>query len=399
MAAPNVFSDPAIYSGGGFYEDPALLEGAAAEAGVAGTRLVEPSRQPTFSYARPIDPELIVAPDPFRSKLLAHFEHIAGIFRTGAGSVLVRFDEAYIHPKAISVLVAGKHRLIYETQRQIDREVVAAVTELETSNVDTAGSNCLWVGSAGSDNYGHWLVDDLTRIAAALPWLSVAGRRGRLLLSSFSPEIDAVREQSVRMLVKGEIDVEVTFLSSTSLHRVRPLYYMTPLTYHPILKNPRAINHLCAKLTNKLGDDLPNSGRTAAPEQRIFVSRQGQGGRNLANLAEVEQALHSRGFTTVLPETYSFADQVRLFANAGVVVGIMGAAMTNSMFCGSHANIVHLVPEGWFEPFYWDLCSVRGQAYTSLFGPVTNGEGYRGEFTVDVPSLLGLLEQSRLART
>lgn len=395
MTTRYVFPDAGLYAGGGFHESPAILDRDAADPDIgSGIRLVEPSRQPAFSYQRPIDPEAIVATEPFKSQLLAHFEHVNRVFPVGAASVLARLDEAYIRPKAISVLVAGEQRLVYETHRQIDREVVSADTELQVSDLETGDANCLWVGSAGSDNYGHWLVDDLARIAAALPWLSVAGRRGRLLLTSFSPEMNTIREQSVQLLTKGEIDLEITFLSRDSLHRARPLYYMTPLSYHPVVKNPWAINHLHAKLINKL-DDLPSSpGRTRGPETRIFVSRRGEGGRTLANLDAVEQALHRRGFTTVFPEEHSFAEQVRLFHDATVIVGIMGAAMTNCIFSAADATIIFLVPDGWFEPFYWDLCSVRGQAYISLFGPVTSGGSYRGDFAVDTATLIRLVDRA-----
>ena len=64
-----------------------------------------------------------------------------------------------------------------------------------------------------------------------------------------------------------------------------------------------------------------------------------------------------------------------LFAGAETVVGVMGASMANSIFSGTGTHVVHLAPEGWLEPFYWDLAASRGHRYTAYFGSVGGAVG------------------------
>jgi hypothetical protein len=46
----------------------------------------------------------------------------------------------------------------------------------------------------------------------------------------------------------------------------------------------------------------------------------------------------------------------------------MGAAMTNTTFCAPNTDVIYLAPEGWMEPFYWDLANVVKQRYHVIYG-------------------------------
>ena len=66
--------------------------------------------------------------------------------------------------------------------------------------------NKLILSSAGSFNYGHWLVDDLTRIYVYLDDSLSSGRDidfDGVLLPSYKSKIDKVRRRSLRWLFKS----------------------------------------------------------------------------------------------------------------------------------------------------------------------------------------------------
>ena len=71
----------------------------------------------------------------------------------------------------------------------------------------------------------------------------------------------------------------------------------------------------------------------------------------------------------------------------------MGAAMTNTVFAQRPATIVMLGPEGWVEPFYWDLASARGDAYHACYGEPNDRTvaAHSSSYTIDVARLRTLI--------
>jgi capsular polysaccharide biosynthesis protein len=108
---------------------------------------------------------------------------------------------------------------------------------------------------------------------------------------------------------------------------------------------------------------------------RLFVTRHAARGRRLENLDALAQRFERLGFTVVDTERMSAVEQAALFSRAKVVVGVMGAAMTNTIFCASDARVIHFAPEGWLEPYYWDLASNLGHEYNACYGPPIRTEG------------------------
>jgi capsular polysaccharide biosynthesis protein len=115
-------------------------------------------------------------------------------------------------------------------------------------------------------------------------------------------------------------------------------------------------------------------------------------GRSLVNMDAIRGLLERRGFSIVEPEELSIAHQAAAFASADVVVGVMGATLTNTVFCRPRTRVIHLAPEGWLEPFYWDLAAVRGHRYAACYGPALDGgPAHLSSFTLPEHSLLNAL--------
>jgi capsular polysaccharide biosynthesis protein len=73
------------------------------------------------------------------------------------------------------------------------------------------------------------------------------------------------------------------------------------------------------------------------------------------------------------------------FSGAEIVVGIAGAGMANTVFCRPGTPVIHLVPEGWEDPFYGEIATACGQGYAAVFGPRIPSEGpeYLRDFAID----------------
>ena len=69
--------------------------------------------------------------------------------------------------------------------------------------------------------------------------------------------------------------------------------------------------------------------RAAGPGSRLYLSREGVGGRRLVNEAEIRGIFERRGFRAVHPETLGFQEAKDLFASADLIGGPYGSAYLN----------------------------------------------------------------------
>ncbi|MBB3349620.1 DUF563 domain-containing protein [Sphingomonas sp. BK069] len=370
---------------------PAGLDADAPGAGTAdpaafGIHTLEEVYNTVRYHWRPF-PEMYVNPGPFTDEL-ARF-YAGQVTRNCPASVLVRIEDAVL---AHSVLYArgssDAPAIVYETYRPNDRPALPAIDRGEIARADRARFAdrdwaTLFVGSAGSSNYGHWLVDDLPRLKGFEGVTRHAGRPVRVAIPGFGGAIDAVRIESIRLLL-GE-SVHIDLIDPNVPQHIPDLYYVTPVTQHPLQKSPAALDRAARDVLARLAQagSLPNG-----PLQ-LFVLRTPRYGRGLANEGEIRALVAARGFTLVDPDGLSFAEQVQLFAGAQVVIGQMGAAMTNTLFCRPTTTVIHLAPTGWIEPFYWDLAAVRGHHYRVIYGDVSDAGAapHLSGFTVDPASV------------
>jgi capsular polysaccharide biosynthesis protein len=358
-----------IYRDGGFYEGGSRLEQLCAAYGPMRDRLHAVAEiYPPFSYQR--KPICAVRADDggFVRALQNHDAHVDSVFRRGAAALLVRIDGCLVNSDILYVKDGARRPILWETHRPNDRAAVVALSADELAALQPASAALplhagqavyLYVGSAGSRNYGHWLVDDFPRLRGARLIAHAAARRLVVVMTSWGDAIDRAREDCVRLALGPE--AAILWLLPRITYSFHELHYVTPTSFHPALKSPQALDFAAAVST-------PPSPVDGAAAARIFVTRGPARTRTLINNDAIEEFLHSFGFVTIDVEAMDVADQIRAFYGAKLVVGVMGAAMTNTLFCAPRTRVIHLAPQGWTEPFFWDLAAVRGQVYAACFG-------------------------------
>jgi tetratricopeptide (TPR) repeat protein len=209
--------------------------------------------------------------------------------------------------------------------------IVVECGPLERQSVESG----IFMFSEGWFNYAHWLIEQLPRLYsvecnpewAGMPLLVNDGLFPQQLESL---ELLGGNQHPVRILDRGH------------RHRVRRLIYPTNLTafhkrrFRPGEQataadgpfHPQAIKFLRDRL-------LPQCAANAKPGRRLWLSRKTQkktGQRRLVNEADIEALFLAHGFESVAPETLSFRQQVKLFAEAEMIAGPGGAAMMNIVF-------------------------------------------------------------------
>ncbi|WP_174274987.1 glycosyltransferase family 61 protein [Sphingomonas bacterium] len=344
------------------------------------------------AYSWPEVNNIFLQRDAFTTDLLDFYRKI--MLRRVTPSVLVRIDQAYVRDFQVACGPREVAALIYETYRVPDRVVAPPLEPLALVGCDEArfsdpDVDHMLFTSSGSFNYGHWLVDDLPKIRAAIDRLAHGGRPIRLLLASHGTVIDQVRMDTIQYMIDDD-RLSIAFFDKTKVYAIRNLYLATPVTCHPLDKSVPAMRYL-----GQLGRQRERFARPthALGARKLFVARPGANTRSLLNVDAVWDVLRTQGFVLVDPGQMSFAEQVSAFAAAQTIIGVMGAGMTNTVFCSPQARISYLAPRGWIETFYLDLAAACGHRYRVVYGALDDPDQppYLSRFSISDDDLAMVL--------
>lgn len=211
----------------------------------------------------------------------------------------------------------------------------------------------VYLGSVGSFNYGHFIIDDLAKIK----YIAQNNNPITILMQS-SGKIDSIKIDIINTFLKGK-DLKFKFILPNEAVFCENLTYISPISFHPYLKNKEAISYINSQSFKCI---------TPKNNKRIFVTRDRVMGRYLDNFNEISPILKEYDFEIIRPEKFSFKKQAELFHGAEIIVGIMGAAMCNTLFSKPNIKTLYLAPSGWIEPFYWDLAANLNHDYNVIYG-------------------------------
>ena len=107
-----------------------------------------------------------------------------------------------------------------------------------------------------------------------------------------------------------------------------------------------------------------NSTLHSPHRKRIFLARKSteSAGRVVANQEQLMDVLGARGFEMIYAECYDFEQQVAIFQEAEIVIGLHGAGLANMVFSRPGSIIVEIMP---LEEFKWhfamlaDICNLE----------------------------------------
>ena len=133
---------------------------------------------------------------------------------------------------------------------------------------------------------------------------------------------------------------------------------------------------------------------TARPEQRLFITRGEQAGRNPANLSVLVPELERRGFEQVRFEGLSVVEQRELVNSAAIVVAVHGAGMANLAFheAPGQVKLLEITPADHLNPCFAFMAEEAGMDYFCFAGgPRDFADGER--FEVPVAPFLDALDR------
>lgn len=233
------------------------------------------------------------------------------------------------------------------------------------------------LATRGDHNYYHFLHDVLPRVAV----LEQAGveRPERWYVphtTRFQRELLALWGIS-----------EDTIVNSDEVPHVRAETLVVPGLASMTERNPPWVSQL-------LRARLVPAGIERVPGRFLYLSRKaGLNNRAILNEDEVLAMLVPLGFDVVDPGDFSIAEQIRLFAEADVIVAPHGASLANLPFCSPGSTVLELFPSQSMVADYWKMtCGVEGLEYQYLSGAGPAAGIRREQFvvadiTVDLPRL------------
>ncbi|CAP55258.1 glycosyltransferase family 61 protein [Gluconacetobacter diazotrophicus] len=240
-------------------------------------------------------------------------------------------------------------RLIAETCYLQSEDALARVVAARARPDRLAGRGIMvpcsdhWPG-----NYYHWMAHGLPVIAAAsdLP----DGGAARLLLPALLPW----QHRTLRMLRPGGCAIERIMAGRQ--------YRIDRVAYCNIVAGAAdfAVSRLCGRVFARLAAAVPVVRPHGA---RLYVDRGGAGHRAIPNEGALAARLRGLGFLTVRPETLTVAEQIDLFRAASMVVGPLGAGMTNIGFCRPGTVVYDLVPDHHANPCFLAMAMRGGLEY------------------------------------
>lgn len=131
------------------------------------------------------------------------------------------------------------------------------------------------------------------------------------------------------------------------------------------------------------------------PPRKLYISRRNR--RRVLNELQLVEALEKRGFEKVVLESYSFHDQINLFASAKFVVAPHGAGLANLAF-STNCSVIELVPNHYANFCFAIISEIVGLRHAIIKCPGLNeAELYDSsfafhDFEVDIPSIMHVIE-------
>ena len=266
-------------------------------------------------------------------------------------------SELYSYPfgKAPNEGKVAKHRVLsHESDRHISGRTLCLHGDI----------------ASASGNYAHWLIDGLPRLFMAESFQ--VGNVDHYLVPPLLH--DFVRDSLAVFGVDASSIVSVESLELVSFDEL--VCVSPPRGLHSNVVPPWAIQRYQSVVTQTtLTDETAKneqqpvhceSNRLSSqvvPGERIYVSRRDAASRTFTNEHEVAQLLKRYGYRSVVLSEMDFAAKAQLFANAGPIVSLTGAGLTNVVFCSASSRMLELMPSSHVTYLYSSIATQIGMDY------------------------------------
>lgn len=225
-------------------------------------------------------------------------------------------------------------------------------------------------------NYFHWLVESCSQLLALRDYMVLNPQPLTIVYRSDGPSFIT---DSIKVMFDG-IDFNLRSFSG-NVYTCEQLLCAVYPEYSTSI-NGDTVNRIRELLSSNV--QVEDSNR-----QLIYVKRNVGGWRYVLNDADLDRAVLGLGFHIVQCEKLTLAEQVALFRNAKLIIGMHGAGLTNLMFANKPTVIELRGAYGGND--YVRLCKSLEYKHV-LF----NCDDQEHNITVDIPRLITEIKSQSL---
>lgn len=248
----------------------------------------------------------------------------------------------------IGTAVAPDHRMLRETGWYDQRPNPEKIPRRRYPTKHVTGQ-CLSIATDYThDNYGHFLLDSLSRLGLAQAAGFAPGTFDRIITAPLPGGIPPW------LLQAAGVEQKQLLFTQMRQRITADRLFVTTFPGRPTDFPPSTARYLRSLLPADIGPR----------RRRLFVRRFGL--RELTNEAELLEIAARYGF-----EAYDYrtaTDSPRDFAEGRIVVGAHGATLANLAFCAPGTQFFEIVPSDHVEPYYMTIARAAGLPYHYMLG-------------------------------
>lgn len=271
----------------------------------------------------------------------------------------------FIEPEYSWIVISKRVRYISESQPYPFYPKLSFIDLINLRKQEVEKVISLWKWHF---NYYHFIIDILGQIALF----------ERLNINEISIPFTLPEEALKIPYVKEVFSKSETLLSKKWIIQKKGVLISTNEIYIP-----KAIGYSKENINGVL--KILGIQRTGKERNdKIFLTRGKNRNRRLSNSVEIENLAKANGFKLIDTDELSVEDQIDVFSNSALVIGIHGAGLTNIIFRNKlNFHLVEIFPLNYKAPYYYWICKELGFQYTALYGSDQNDFG---EFAIDAKS-------------
>ena len=267
---------------------------------------------------------------------------------------IIRVGRRYVLPSTIGTRTTVKNQ--WNAQKTFHHNV--SFTELfrrPESRDDAASSvRSAFLLTGHFDEFGHWTFEILPKLRAYEEYVTRMGNEPPILTQQ---HLTTWQQESLTLL--GYPPEALSYMGDEPIHVQRllvPSHRYLTWAHVPSYPSRRDLQWVADRIKRTLRPSERSFG------QRIFISREDAPRRHVRNRRAVYDVLEAYDFEIYEPGRLSFADQVRLFAGADIIVGPYGAGVSNIVFA-EDAQFVELIVDAEKNIHHYVLANLLGIDY------------------------------------
>jgi capsular polysaccharide biosynthesis protein len=247
----------------------------------------------------------------------------------------------------------------HQFNTKLDRQNHSIFKRLKLPSVKRLKGVVAVIGSAGSYNYYHWMLD-------ILPRYEILKKSKYFSAIDFFIINEVDRPFQKETLALLEISAEKLVYINESTHFQAEQLLVPSLTKYRELTPVWVVEFLKELILSKEDLSAPVPGG-----DRIYITRGKANNRKIVNEGEVIELLKRYGFEVLSLEDFTVYQQAKIFQQAKVLIAPHGASQTNLVFCEDRTKVMEFFSPAWIHHCYYALSRANKLDYNFLLDEST----------------------------